>query len=331
MVVNRFVDAFLRSQSVPIYYFISCFVFFYAIRLTREVYAQKLRNRVKTLLIPYLLWNAITIIVLLLKMFPAFQRFSSYASSASFSWGELLSSAHISDGALYLTDPVNNVLIYLGNPLAPVDGPLWFLSYLMIVVLLAPALYWLLRRIRLVLVAALGITWFILGCLSFNYLYLFFTALFYFSFGAYLSICEKDMLAVFGRYFWSSVALYPFLAVLHVVFATFYPTWAVVIKHLTIFAGLFFAYNIATLLLNRNIIRVNPFLASASFFIYVSHFLLCSRVIKVLFVLLKPSSDLAFVALYLLAALVTVSLLMLAFYLLRRYCPTVLRVLAGRK
>ncbi len=329
--INHFIDAFLRSQSVPIYYFISGYVFFVGVELTREKYLQKLRNRVKTLLIPYVAWNLIAMILIFLKMLPIFHQFSSYTTTTAFSFSELIHSAHVSAGTFYLIDQTNGEMISLGSPLNPIDGPLWFLSYLMIVVLLAPAIYWLLRRVRIFPVVLFGVVWFALGCLDFDYLYLFFTALFFFSFGAYMSINRKDMLREFGRWFRWSMVMYPLLAIIHISSVTYFPEWACAIKHLTIFVGLFFAYNLATWLLEKGICKVHPSLASAGFFIYVAHMLVCLRIIKILYLSMSPSSDFAYIVLYVLSAVLTILLLLLTHYLLQRYCPSLLRVLTGRK
>lgn len=70
--VNHFIDGFLRGQSVPIYFFISGFVFFLGIELTKEKYIQKLKNRMKTLLIPYIIWNVIAVLWMLLRFLPCF-------------------------------------------------------------------------------------------------------------------------------------------------------------------------------------------------------------------------------------------------------------------
>ena len=69
--VNRLIDAFLRGQSVPIYYFISGFVFFIGVKMTKDVYIRKFKNRTKSLLIPYLIWNIFAILLLeLFFIFP---------------------------------------------------------------------------------------------------------------------------------------------------------------------------------------------------------------------------------------------------------------------
>ncbi len=331
VVMNSIIDGFLRSQSVPIYYFISGFVFFYGIRLTRDVYVRKLRNRVKSLLIPYLIWNAIAVLCVFLKMFPIFSRFSSYTQTAPFSWSELISSAHISDGVLYLCDPTNGAVIYLGNPLAPADGPLWFLSYLMIIVILTPAIYWLLCHTRYFAVVLSGVVWFILGCLGFNYLYLFFTALFFFSFGAYMSISSKDMLVEFGKFFHYSALAYPLLSILYIISSFYFPEYLLAIKQVNIFIGLIFAFNLSAWLLKHHWCKVHHCLAQASFFIYVSHILICWRITKFLFTIISPSSDISFLCLYTASTVITISLLLVVFYLMRKYCSNILKVMIGRK
>lgn len=56
-IMDGLIMAFLKEQSVPIYYFISGYVFFLGIELTKGVYLKKIKNRIRTLLIPYLIWN----------------------------------------------------------------------------------------------------------------------------------------------------------------------------------------------------------------------------------------------------------------------------------
>lgn len=146
-----------------------------------------------------------------------------------------------------------------------------------------------------------------------------------------MSINRKDMLQVFGRYFKASVFLYLLLGVLHVAAAHYWPEAQETIKQLNVLVGLLFAYNFAAWLLKRGTCRVNPFLASASFFVYVSHSLVVGRMLKLLFITFSPASDGALLLVYTLAVILTVLLLLAAFYVMRRYTPTLLKVIAGRK
>ncbi len=326
---NRFIDAFIRSQSVPIFFFISGFVFFIGVNLfTRQRYVQKMKNRVKTLLIPYLIWNGVAFLLIALKMLPIFSRFSLYAQTESFS----LSPMQVMDGRLYLPDPRSGDLIYIGNPLAPMNGSLWFLSDLMIVAVCTPLIYWAVRRFGWYTVAALGVIWFALGYTELDLTYLLSIAFFFFSFGAYMSINRKDMMLEFGKYFSWSVVLYPLLAVAHFVCAYCQPEWCLTIKQVNTIVGLVFAYNLSAYLLQKKYVKVFPFLVTASFFLYVTNSLLTvDRVVKPLYMLFPASSGIGFVLLYTLAAVLIVLSLLLVFYLMRRYCPALLKVVTGRK
>nr|WP_293893159.1 acyltransferase family protein [Sporocytophaga sp.] len=55
--VQGFISGGLARISVPIFFLISGFLFFYNTSLTSELYIQKLNKRIKTLLIPYLIWS----------------------------------------------------------------------------------------------------------------------------------------------------------------------------------------------------------------------------------------------------------------------------------
>ena len=65
MELNHFIDAFLRDQSVPVYYFISGYVFFLGIEMTKSTYVRKLKNRVRSLFIPYMVWNTLSLLLLI--------------------------------------------------------------------------------------------------------------------------------------------------------------------------------------------------------------------------------------------------------------------------
>ncbi len=328
--VYRVVDAFLRGQSVPIYFFIAGYVFFVGVDFTRRTYLQKLQRRTKTLLIPYLLWNTLAVGMLLLKLLPCLNRFLASPYTLHFSWSGLLSCYWMYDHTL-VPDPATEVVLS-NNYLAPIDVPLWFLRELMIVVVCTPMIYWVIRRTKYYVVAAAGGLWFALGYTDSDYPQKLATAFFFFSVGAYLSIYRRDMVAVFGRYFRLSMVLYPLLSVLCVVALYCFPEGVFcALKQLNVCAGLLFAYNLAAWLLRRGLCKVHPFLASASFFIYVSHLFVGLKLTRLLYVLLAPTSALAIFSISVLSLVLNIGLLLAAYYLLQRYCPALLRLLTGRK
>lgn len=326
--VNYWIDGFLRGQSVPIYFFISGFVFFFGVEWNRTTYLRKLKNRVKTLLIPYLIWNAVAIALTFIKLVPLFDGFR--AADADFRFSIRALSGCFWDNSVGLfsaridTQPSSG-FIY------PIDVPLWFLRDLMIVVLCTPLLYRLLKCAGIHAVVGLGLLWFATGYWDLGHANQLMDAFFFFSWGAYLSIRKKDMLEVFGRYFKRSLWAYPLLALSYILAMHYWPEAAFSIKRLNILTGLLFAYNAAAWLLDRNICKPNAFLASSSFFIYATHWFVCNRLLRILFVLARPESDIALLTVYTAATVSTIVLLSGVFYSMKRYTPRLLKIVTGRQ
>lgn len=329
--VNHFIDGFLRGQSVPIYFFISGFVFFLGIELTKEKYIQKLKNRVKTLLVPYLIWNIIAVLLFLLRFLPCFSSLfpNIHKIRLDFSLPAILGTFWNANEGIFI-QPIS-VDEVVSNSIYPQDVPLWFVRDLMIVVLCTPLLYEMLKRTRYYLVLGLGILWFGLAYWDLGYVNQLLTAFFFFSWGAYMSVNKKDMMNEFGRFFRGSMIFYPLLALLFVVSVHYFPSASDTIKRLNVFVGLFFAYNVSAWLLTHHICKVSSFLASSGFFIYVTHTLICGELLKLLFFVFRPATDLSMLCVYVLTVAITVASLLLVFYLLRRYMPSFLKVIAGRK
>ncbi len=332
MELNHFIDGFLRGQSVPIYFFISGYVFFLGVELTREKYTKKLRNRVKTLLIPYAIWNVVAISMLLFRRLPFLSSIFPIAhkSQLDFSLSAILETFWDSSKGIWVD--TQSSVEPAGVAIYPADCPLWFVRDLMIVVLCAPLLYWILRHIRHWFVLFLGVLWFIFA----NYETLGRTnqlliAFFFFSWGAYMSVNKKDMMREFNRFFKPSMVGYPLLGLLYVVSVHYCPDFTGTIKSLNVLVGLFFAYNMASRLLVHKVCKVSPFLASASFFIYVTHSLVCVDLLKALFLLFHPTDDLGMFLICALTVIITIGMLLLTFYLMRCYAPGLLKVIAGRK
>lgn len=321
MGVNHFIDGFLRSQSVPIYYFISGYVFFLGVKMTKETYIRKFRNRVNTLLIPYIIWNFVRLLLLfIITIVPLCNQFRSNVPDFTPSWHGFLSAFWMYDGSLEGGVGCN----------LPINTPLWFVRNLIIVVVCTPIIHWFLKKTKYVFLILLGVLWFFADWLQIR-LYAFDIAFFFFSLGAYMSIYQKDMFAVFGRFFKASIVLYLVFGFSYIFMINTYPDLINFIKKLNIVVGLFLAYNLSTWLLMHDKCKVNKFLASSSFFIYVAHENIIGIIKKLLYIFFKPASSLSLLAVHLLTVLITITVLLSTFYLLKRYTPKLLNILTGRK
>ena len=334
LAMRSFVRAFLTDQSVPVYFFISGFVFFLGGQLSSQIYVRKMKNRFKSLFIPYIIWN---IIALLSKLAVFLLCLSFIFKNAYMKQLDVRMSTFLyelwdaSKGMVIepeiLSAPPSQILT---NEIFPAYAPLWFVRDLMIVAISTPVLYWLLKRTRHYMVLTLGLLWFYSDIL-WGHANQLITAYFFFSFGAYMSINGKDMLQVFGRYFKVSILAYFLLGATYMVASDYYPEACDIIKKMNVFAGLLFAYNLAAWLLQKRICKVSPFLASSSFFIYVSHGMICIHMPKLFYLLFHPMSDVGVTAIYILSVVITLVLLLSVYYLMRRFTPKFLKVITGRK
>lgn len=329
LAVNRFIDGFLRGQSVPIYFFISGYVFFIGSGLTKDKYLNKIKNRVKSLLIPYIIWNLIGILKRFITLMPCLAHVFPGGSKTQLdlSFPAILMAFWDRTKCLFV-EPVS---VTVSNDMYPITVPLWFIRDLMIVVVCTPLLYWLFRHTRHYFVLILGIVWFALYDFNLGHIHQLITAFFFFSWGGYMSVYQKDMISEFGKYFKASMWIYPLMALLFVFTEYYIPHLSSTVKRLNVFVGLFFAYNISAWLLRHKHCKVIPFLASASFFIYVAHSLICGEFVKIFFVTVKPDTELGMIFMYFSAVIVTVVILLSIYYILRRYTPSFLKIIAGGK
>lgn len=297
--VNTFSKAFLQSQSVPIYFFISGFVFFLGLKTwDTNKWVKKIKNRKKTLLIPYLIWNSICFLLFI----------------------------------LYHRDFTNlDIISFIKSiTITPSNYPLWFLKDLMIVVLFTPLLWKLLKKSgKLVLFSFL----ILLLLKYFGVIKVYFPAqgLFFFSFGAYMSLNGKDMIAEFGKVSKLSALGYLIIGMVAMYFYNTDPQVFKILKFALILFGLFFAFNLSAWLLKKGYCKVNNFLSSASFFMYVSHALVISTIQKILEIIIHPASDISWSIVYILNLVLTVALLLSAYYLMQKYLPKLLTLLTGKK
>ena len=123
---------------VPAFFFISGYLFFSHIdTFDQSSYSGKIAKRIKTLLIPYLLWNLIPISILLIK------------NVSSGSLGEI----SLRDFLVFFWDYKQQpgACSVFGYPVPcafPIDGPLWYVRDLMLICLLSPLVYYFIKYTR---------------------------------------------------------------------------------------------------------------------------------------------------------------------------------------
>ena len=302
----RFVRAFIKDQSVPVYFFIAGYVFFLGMSLTMDSYMGKIRRRCHSLLIPYIVWNAVAILYVLKVMLPGMGAVSDFADTSQL---DLSLSSFIES----FWDDSYGIIPYVNScndGTFPIDKPLWFVRDLMLMALVSPAFYALYKLPRIttrIVLAGATLVWAV-KIPGLGHLAQLLEAFVFFAWGGYLSYHKRDMIL--------------FLAPL-------WPQAMTYVKSVNIVVGLFFFYNISAWLVSHGRCRASAFLSSASFFIYCGHFIILDPVARRVFALTGSGGDMAVMCGYLLTYTVIIGILLGAYALMRRYTPRFLALFTG--
>lgn len=126
-----FISGSLAPLANPFVFFISGLLFFHCRQFTRKVYINKIRHRLQSLLIPYILWNLLFLLII------------AIGSSLRPGWTAIidkpLSNFTIKDYLLIFWD--TSLIGQKGGLATPIDIPLWFVRNLMVLSLASPLIY----------------------------------------------------------------------------------------------------------------------------------------------------------------------------------------------
>ena len=310
-IVQDFINAFLRGHSVPIFFFISGYVFFLGRNLTPTSYWKKLKTRFFSLFLPYIIWNAIALLIAIFVSINLKRELSiNIENIVSCFWA------------------CNGEIIGLPNNLnLPINGPTWFLRDLMLVVIITPLLNVLLKGHKGVFCVAILFVLYLCYNWGIKVLYPA-TSLLFFSFGAYISLNNGiDTIKKFGKI---STYTYIVLGTICLLFNDEIPNnYLNLLMGVKIFVGIFVAYNLSHWLLKTGCCKVNTFLASSSFFIYISHGIIYGYVLKLMFILVQPETTFGMFTVYIIACLLIIAVLLFVYYVIKRYIPSLTLILTG--
>lgn len=301
----------LARIAVPAFFIISGFFLFYKIDNFGYVeYRRKLKKRIFTLFIPYIFWNLWPCI-----MVTGGNLFSIVFRGKSF---DALISYYVSlwnDGFFRLFWNINN-----GG--YPSNWPLWYVRELMVMSLLSPLIYLLIKRLNIIYLSII------------LFLYVFFkipeipglfpSSIVFFSLGAYFAIQRKNIMCFVNNnkfvFFSVSFAFY----VLSTFFLEGYMRFIV-------FQLFVISMSVGSLNLFHNCSdRSLSFLSNISksvFFIYAIHITLLSHISKLLYNI--PIVGDSFLVVYFMSPVITMIVGTCMYFILRRFVPGVMKVICG--
>ncbi|HEX5641029.1 MAG TPA: acyltransferase [Thermoleophilia bacterium] len=306
--VEYLVSQALTRWPAAVLFAISGFLFFHNLQPLWSAYRRKYARRVRTVVVPFLLWSGISLAVYLVLQ--AVPQSAAYFSSDFFSG---LSLGHIADKLL----------------LHPVAYPLWFLQTLIVCFALAPLLYWPARALRWLAPLPFAALW-ILGAPAANWND--WKGLAFFTLGAVIALERRRGVRLTPAP-WVGRWLFPLWVLACVVFTAYLrgesAFWAYSLHKALMcmaVAAVWFGYE--TYLRPLEGRRLVTFLLPFSFFIFVAQEPLLTT-LKRLGLRELGSSDAAMLFVYFAAPLLTLVAVVAVAAALRRYLPTPYAWLTG--
>lgn len=325
----------LTHIAVPTFFLISGFLFFLNFQEWSWMgYKRKLHSRVNTLIIPYIIWNIIPFIMIILAKLG----------------GVILKGKSITDVQTYIIDNSWHIFYdinewgttrvnWLGENLrmtGPLDFPLWFLRDLIIVIILTPIIYYAVKKMKFSLIVILFFAyisriWTLLP--GFHI-----TAFFFFTTGAYFALNKLNIVEFTNKYklFFMPTSL--ILLIVTTIFDSVNTLIGQQIYPLYICTGVFTAFWIAAQCVTKYNIKPNKLLVSSCFFIYAFHAVSIPFLGSplgftkmVLHKLIPGNTGIEEGICYIATPFITASLCILTLMLLKRLFPKISLLFSGNK
>lgn len=299
--------------AVPCFFFISGFLFFNKLLdWSWNEWSRKIKSRVRTLLLPYILWNMIALLAFWAYdnlhggQVSLFQQLQHYGGIRIF-WGV--------DGGI----PV-------GSSVAPIDGPLWFIRDLIYFVLLTPFIYLFIKWTKFYGILAICILFLIVRRAVPE-------GMVFFMIGAYFQLSRKNIIQIIWPHKKWLIILAVLLLIATCSLQDYSEYWGRFVKFFFLICGIASAFCISSWNMDKKEIIPNRFLPLSSFFVFAAHDILILRKVACPFVTRAIPTDTLWgniIALFLTPTLAIVICLGL-FFLMQKILPRTTCVLTGNR
>ena len=323
-IVRTLVSRIITHSAVPTFFFISGFLMFYRVNtFSVNVYKEKIRNRIFSLLIPYVLWNLIALVVWGMRLhnigLSMVDIFDQYVNKGFLSCFWIF--GVVGDDNLDILGNISHLTV-------PANLPLWFLRDLIVVSICSPVVYFVIRRGRgwaLSFLAVLFLSGLFQNCPGLSS-----CCVFFYSFGAWFSITKRDFATFFHRFFQPALWLYVLL--LGIMVWRHGTEAASMLFPLLRLIGMFVFLGFAEWGVRHTSSSLPPVFAEGSFFVFAVHYVIFLSFVDQLVGKVFPTTHEVTHALqYLVAPLIKTCLYIAVYYLLKRWMPRATSVLIGKR
>ncbi|KFE99906.1 hypothetical protein IX39_04450 [Chryseobacterium formosense] len=298
-VIQNFFSQGICRVAVPIFFAISGYLFFLKTQGSINEFISKLQKRIKTILIPYLFWSVLWFVIfVVLQSIPELSVFFSQKLIADYSTVEKIKTVF----------------------LLPIPYQLWFLRDLMLLAILSPLLFYLLKSIKFGFLILIFLIWFF----DINLIILSNESLFFFILGSFISIhYDKILLIKFGKKAWLYFTVWITIIIIKTLILHFqyeFGTLLTFLHKLSVIFGVLAIWS----LYDRIVLRLKKTsdlkYMNYSFFIYIFHEPMLQFVKKALFYITN-NSELMSLIIYILAPVLVIFICLGVGILLKRTIP----------
>lgn len=298
----------LGETGVHGFFFISGFLFF----LSNKSYLEKITARCHSLLVPYILWNTLVLTAFIVAFAIGYPQDINGKNMAELGWTDYL--RLFGDRGSY--DNGNFV---------PILCPLWYIRNLIIMSIISPLLYYIIRYTRELFLIITAAWWMTTPHNAFIP-----QTILFFSLGAYFAILDINPLEVVDKKRWGVLTLFAVFAIGDILSHVYIGTPINLQIH-----RISLIFNIpALLLLGDWCVRhgyTSKWLPNAAFIVFCVHYPIVVVLRKLCVIHYSEASNNIHILLYF-ACIVISTVLSLSIYLvLNRYFPKVKNILSGNR
>lgn len=308
----------LPHIAVPTFFIMSSYLFFSSFNGTWDSYQwlYKVKKRIKSLLVPYLVWNIIPVLFYIFTVIVGAFIHNKPIPGLS---DQILS--------LFSWHTYWDIKID-GSLTGPMNYPLWFLRDLMIHIILSPLIFLYIKATKIYGVLFI-LVYYLLG---FDFISIpginFFVTIF-FIFGSYMALNKLDIVEQVGKYM---IYVYP-ICILSLLIAVYTFGSKLSISSYSfkiyIITGIMFLFHFTYILYRKYNLKGIPILTSSTFFVYAAHLGLpiqkyANMIVDNIKGFISPY------VCYFLVPLITVFFCVLIYIILNKVSPRITTFICGR-
>lgn len=298
----------IGETGVPGFFFISGFLFFYS----KKSYREKMISRFHTLLIPYLLWNALLLFLYLIAFAAGYPQDINHRNIGDFEMMDYLR-------LFWDRGSYDN-----GN-FVPLLCPFWYIRNLLIISIFTPLLYYLIkfgRELFLVIIT----TWWLT---TYDNAFIPQTILF-FSLGAYFSILNINPLRLFKSNQRFTISIFLIFAIAdnmtHIFWGT---TFNLQIHRLALITNIPALLLIADYCISKEL--SSKLLPKAAFIVFAVHYPIVVALRKLCVSQFASSSDGIHIILYWICVIIVTFICIAIYKAMNKYIPKTKNILSGNR